>query len=138
LSDKNEEKNRYDNCIKKRGMKLRQVGAKARGRGASHPLLVGGVEKEGGEGGGRAGAVHPGGGGQEGEGRVVVVQLGWGVGGRPRGEERVAAAGGRSGGRQAAGVHVQPGVLLLPLRPPVLEPDLHLKRAKKGIYSMLF
>jgi hypothetical protein len=81
--------------------------------------------------------VHPGGSGQEGEGRVVIVQLGGRVGGRPRGEEGVAAAGGRSGGRQAARVHVQPGVLLLPLRPPVLEPDLHLKGVKKGNYSTM-
>jgi len=44
-------------------------------------------------------------------------------------EERRAAGGRRSGGagrRHRRAVHVQPGVLLLPLGPPVLEPYLHL------------
>jgi len=44
-------------------------------------------------------------------------------------EERRPAGGrrpGRTGRRHGRAVHVQPGVLLLPLGPPVLEPYLHL------------
>ena len=87
------------------------------------------VEEEGGQGGGRV-AGHSGRRGQEGEGGVVVVELGMGGRGRTGAKERVAAAGRGPGGRQAATVHVQPGVLFLPLGPPVLEPDLHLQKVR--------
>lgn len=53
------------------------------------------------------------------ERRRVVVR-----GVRQRVEERWSRR--RTGGRNRGGVYVQPGVLLLPLRPPVLEPDLDL------------
>ena len=62
--------------------------------------------------------------GEEGEGgmRVVEVRLR-----RAWGEQRgVGAAGTRSRRRQLAAVHVKARVLLLPLGPAVLEPDLDL------------
>ena len=55
-----------------------------------------------------------------------IVEICWGNTG-PGGEEgRVGTARAGPGGRQLPAVHVHPGVLLLPLGPPVLEPDLHL------------
>ena len=57
-------------------------------------------------------------GGEIGVQRLAVQHagVGGGEGAEPRG-----------GGRDGGGVHVQAGVLLLPLGAPVLEPDLHLE-----------
>ena len=58
---------------------------------------------------------------------MVVVEV-VGAGGGRREEGRVGGGVGGSRGRQVPTVDVQPGVLLLPLGPPVLEPDLNLKQ----------
>ena len=100
-------------------------------RGEAEPALVHQQRGQRGAGGGAGDVTGAGGGaqtsrgrGEEREGgvRVVEVRLG-----RPRGEQRgVGAPGPRAWRGQLSTVDIQPGVLLFPLCPPVLKPDLDL------------
>ena len=105
------------------------------------PLVEAEQGGEGGGGRGHGGGVTRGRRGEEGEGGVVRVVEVWRAGhaGHPGArEQRHGVAALRRGprARQLPAVHVHPGVLLLPLGPPVLEPDLHLQHHKYLMMNM--
>ena len=98
------------------------------------PLVEAEQGGEGGGGRGHGGGVARGRRGEEGEGGVVrVVEVGRaGHAGHPGAREQrhgVAALRRGARARQLSAVHVHPGVLLLPLGPTGLEPDLDLQMA---------